>query len=60
MPWWKIVVKIVLSIILLLLILGTTIVGSICLKIGVRKHGAGFLTVTVLEILALVWVILGW
>ena len=60
MPWWMLIIKIVLGIILLLIIAGSGLFGYICFKAQARKWGAGCFAVLALCVALFYLIIFRW
>jgi len=55
--WWRLIIKTVLGIILLLVAAGSALFGYICTKAQAKSWGAGCFAVTAASIAAFVWLI---
>lgn len=59
-PLWLIVLRVVIGLLLVLAIIGTTVLADICMRAEARKVGTALIVLIILEILALGWVIMVW
>ena len=58
MEWWMAIIRIVIGVVLILVILGSSLFGYVAWKAGARKWGGGLFGVGALSVFLFYWIVL--